>query len=177
MQSFAKAASKPLKPKAAQREQEDTSMALSDDGEADEADIIQTKKKEEAADAEMTRKSRKEREAELRRMMEDDDEDENEEEEDKEDEEPVDEEMEEAPEPEPEPEPETKTEPKEDKEPTEVVSSSGDGRRRGKRRVIQKKRILDDQGYMGKFPIFPEDVDVLTISFSYHSRTRVGVVL
>lgn len=61
-----------------------------------------------------------------------------------------DEEMEEASEAEPEPEPEPEQKPKEEKEPTEVISNSGDGRRRGKRRVMKKKRILDDQGYMGK---------------------------
>ncbi|RSM08013.1 hypothetical protein CEP52_004947 [Fusarium oligoseptatum] len=139
MQSFAKAAARPPKPKPAPKE-EDTSMALSDDGEADDSDIVASKSKP-AVDAEEVRRKRQEREDALRKMMEDDDEDENKEDSDKE-EEQEDEEMEEAPEPEPEPE-----EPKE-KKPSEVISSSGDGRRRGKRRVMKKKRILDDQGYM-----------------------------
>ncbi|UPL03293.1 hypothetical protein LCI18_014227 [Fusarium solani-melongenae] len=139
MQSFAKAAARPPKPKPAPKE-EDTSMALSDDGEADDSDIVASKSKP-AVDAEEVRRKRQEREDALRKMMEDDDEDDNKEDSDKE-EEQEDEEMEEAPEPEPEPE-----EPKE-KKPSEVISSSGDGRRRGKRRVMKKKRILDDQGYM-----------------------------
>ncbi|KAJ4174540.1 CDC27 protein [Fusarium falciforme] len=139
MQSFAKAAARPPKPKPTPKE-EDTSMALSDDGEADDSDIVASKSKP-AVDAEEIRRKRQEREDALRKMMEDDDEDDNKEDSDKE-EEQEDEEMEEAPEPEPEPE-----EPK-DKKPSEVISSSGDGRRRGKRRVMKKKRILDDQGYM-----------------------------
>ncbi|KAL2683041.1 hypothetical protein Neosp_007504 [[Neocosmospora] mangrovei] len=139
MQSFAKAAARPPKPKPAPKE-EDTSMTLSDDGEADDSDIVASKSKP-AVDAEEVRRKRQEREDALRKMMEDDDEEDNKEDSDKE-EEQEDEEMEEAPEPEPEPE-----EPKE-KKPSEVISSSGDGRRRGKRRVMKKKRILDDQGYM-----------------------------
>jgi hypothetical protein len=50
--------------------------------------------------------------------------------------------------PEPEPEPGEKLEEK--KPPAEVVSSIGDGRRRGKKRVMKKKRVLDDEGYMGQ---------------------------
>ncbi|KAH8172584.1 DNA polymerase subunit cdc27 domain-containing protein [Sarocladium implicatum] len=142
MQSFAKAANKPAKPKPApKKEEEDTSMALSDDGEADEEDLPAAKKKQAEQEAESLRKSKKEREAELRKMMEEDDE---EEEKDEEDEEQQDEEMDDAPEPEPEP----VEEKKEAETPAEVVASSGDGRRRGKRRVTKKKRILDDQGYM-----------------------------
>ncbi|EOO03850.1 putative dna polymerase subunit cdc27 protein [Phaeoacremonium minimum UCRPA7] len=80
-------------------------------------------------------KSRKEREEALRRMM--DDEDEEEEPEEKADS-PMEEPVEEPPAPEPEKE----------AEPTEVVSSTGDGRRRGKRRIMRKKQILDDQGYL-----------------------------
>ncbi|KAM0238948.1 hypothetical protein ACHAP5_008454 [Fusarium lateritium] len=144
MQSFAKAAARPAKPKAAPKKEEDTAMALSDDGEADDSDIIATSSKSKpAVDSEDIKRKRQEREDALRKMMEDDDEDEKEES-DKESEE-ADEEMEEAPEPEAEPEPESK---KEEKEPAETVSSTGDGRRRGKRRVMKKKRILDDQGYM-----------------------------
>ncbi|KAM0325273.1 hypothetical protein ACHAPQ_008047 [Fusarium lateritium] len=144
MQSFAKAAARPAKPKAAPKKEEDTAMALSDDGEADDSDIIATSSKSKpAVDSEDIKRKRQEREDALRKMMEDDDEDEKEES-DKESEQ-ADEEMEEAPEPEAEPEPESQ---KEEKEPAETVSSTGDGRRRGKRRVMKKKRILDDQGYM-----------------------------
>ncbi|KAH6607940.1 hypothetical protein Trco_004253 [Trichoderma cornu-damae] len=154
MQSFAKAAAKPPKPKAKpepKAEEEDTSMALSDDGEADEADLPATK----SIDLEALKRTRKEREEQLMRMMEDPEDDANEG--TKKEEEQSDEEMEEDSEPEPEPEPEPESEPEpeqpkeeKEKEPTEVMSNSGDGRRRGKRRVMKKKRILDEQGYMGK---------------------------
>lgn len=153
MQSFAKAASKPPKPKP-QPKEEGTSMALSDDGEADDEDIIPSKKTDK--DNDTGRKSRKEREEELRRMMEED-EDEDEDEEDDEskergdEEEAADQEMEEAPDP----EPEAASQDKQSNEPPEVVASTENGRRRGKRRVMQKKRILDDQGYMGLFPPIP----------------------
>lgn len=114
-------------------------MALSDDGEAGDDDMPVPAKKSSAADIEAARKARKDREDDLRRMME---------EEEEEEEKDEDEEMEE---PEPEAEPEAVPEPtkKEDQEPQEIVSSTGDGRKRGKRRVMKKKRILDDQGYMG----------------------------
>ncbi|KAF5026308.1 hypothetical protein F66182_1600 [Fusarium sp. NRRL 66182] len=144
MQSFAKAAARPAKPKPAPKKEEDTSMALSDDGEADDSDMIATRSQSKpGADPAELKRQRQEREDALRKMMEDDDSDEKEES-DKESEQ-ADEEMEEAPEPEPEPEPEAN---KEEKEPAEVVSSVSGGRRRGRRRVMKKKRILDDQGYM-----------------------------
>ncbi|KAK4060294.1 hypothetical protein Trihar35433_10158 [Trichoderma harzianum] len=143
MQSFAKAAAKPPKPKPEPKpKEEDTSMALSDDGEADDEDLPTSKK---SIDLEALKRTRKQREEELMRMMEDADDDIKEA---KKEDEQSDEEMEEASEAEPEPEPEPEQQPKEEKEPTEVVSNSGDGRRRGKRRVMKKKRILDDQGYM-----------------------------
>ncbi|KAL2206704.1 hypothetical protein CC79DRAFT_906127 [Sarocladium strictum] len=139
MQSFAKAANKPAKPKAApKKEEEDTAMALSDDGEADEADLPAAASKKSQEEGESLRQKRKDREEELRKMMEEDDEEEEEKEEEEKDEE-----MEDAPEPEPEP-----AEEKKPSEPAEVIASTGDGRRRGKRRVTKKKRILDDQGYM-----------------------------
>ncbi|OAA70837.1 DNA polymerase subunit Cdc27 [Akanthomyces lecanii RCEF 1005] len=134
MQSFAKAAAKPPKPKPVVKK-EDIAMALSDDGEADADDMPAPKT---AAETESLRQAKRKREEDLRQMMEEDDEDEEEE-----DNEPEDAEMEE-PEPEPEPEPVKE----EEKEPEEVVSASANGRRRGKRRVMKKKRILDDQGYM-----------------------------
>ncbi|KAL6824198.1 DNA polymerase subunit Cdc27 [Trichoderma sp. SZMC 28015] len=144
MQSFAKAAAKPPKPKPEPKpKEEDTSMALSDDGEADDEDLPTSKK---SIDLEALKRTRKQREEELMRMMEDADDDMKEEV--KKEDEQSDEEMEEASEAEPEPEPEPEQQPKEEKEPTEVISNSGDGRRRGKRRVMKKKRILDDQGYM-----------------------------
>ncbi|KAM3556544.1 hypothetical protein ARSEF4850_005478 [Beauveria asiatica] len=137
MQSFAKAASKPPKAKPVVKKDEDTAMALSDDGEADD-DVPAPRKT--AAETESLRQAKRKREEDLRRMMEEDDEEEEEEEK-----EPEDAEMEE-PEAEPEPEPEPVKEEK--KKPEEVVSTSSDGRRRGKRRVMKKKRMLDDQGYM-----------------------------
>ncbi|KAL0944604.1 DNA polymerase subunit cdc27 [Colletotrichum truncatum] len=135
MSSFAKAAAKTAsKPKEASKKATETppndSPALSDDGEDDDEDIPAAKPSAEG------RKSRKEREADLKRMMEESEDEDPEEKE----EEPVDEPMEEAPEPEPEAQKEA--------EPAEVVSSSGDGRRRGKRRVMKKKQIMDDQGYL-----------------------------
>lgn len=39
-------------------------------------------------------------------------------------------------------------------EKTEVIASSGNGRRRGRRRVTKKKRMLDEQGFLGKFTLF-----------------------
>lgn len=137
MQSFAKAAAKPKKataPKAAVTSAvEDTSMqALSDDGEDDFVAMPEPKEENEA-----TRKSRKERQEELKRMMEESSEDEEPEKEDTP--------MEEAGEEPAAPEPEEKA----DAEPAEVVSSTGDGRRRGKRRVKKKKTVMDEQGYLG----------------------------
>ncbi|KAF9881613.1 DNA polymerase subunit cdc27 [Colletotrichum karsti] len=133
MGSFAKAAAKAAsKPKEAPKKEEpvNDSPALSDDGEDDDDDIPAAKPSTDG------RRSRKEREADLKRMMEEESEEEPEEKE----KEPEDEPMEEAPEP----EPETKKEP----EPSEVVASSGDGRRRGKRKVMKKKQIMDEQGYL-----------------------------
>ncbi|OHX01074.1 DNA polymerase delta subunit 3-like protein [Colletotrichum incanum] len=129
MSSFAKAAAKASsKPKEAPKPQ--SPAALSDDGEDDDEDIPAAK-----SSTNPGRKSRKDREAELKRMME---ESEEEEEPEEKDEESADEPMEEAPESEVKPEP----------EPAEVVSSTGDGRRRGKRRIMKKKQIMDDQGYL-----------------------------
>ncbi|EQB48803.1 DNA polymerase subunit Cdc27 [Colletotrichum gloeosporioides Cg-14] len=133
MGSFAKAAAKAAsKPKEAPKKAlpVNDSPALSDDGEDDDEDIPAAKPSSDG------RKSRKEREADLKRMMEEESE---EEEEPEEKEEPEDEPMEE-----PEPEPEATKEP----EQSEVVASSGDGRRRGKRKVMKKKQIMDDEGYL-----------------------------
>ncbi|KAJ9149074.1 DNA polymerase delta subunit 3 [Pleurostoma richardsiae] len=135
MQSFAKAAAMPKKPKSSQpatpsaAEDSGSMQALSDDGEDDSTAMPEPQ--EETATA---RNRRKEREAELRRMMEEDDE------------EP--EETPDTPMEEPEEEPPAEPEPEKEPEPAEVVSSTGDGRKRGKRRVMRKKQILDDQGYL-----------------------------
>ncbi|KAK1989284.1 DNA polymerase subunit Cdc27 [Colletotrichum cereale] len=129
MSSFAKAAAKASsKPQEAPKSE--IPAALSDDGEDDDEDIPAAR-----SSANPRRKSRKDREAELKQMME---ESEEEDEPEEKEEEPEDEPMEEAPEPEAKPEP----------EPAEVVSSTGDGRRRGKRRIMKKKQIMDDQGYL-----------------------------
>ncbi|KAI1075749.1 DNA polymerase subunit Cdc27 [Whalleya microplaca] len=132
-QMFAKAAAKPKKP-AAKPVEEDTKMALSDDGEDDDPEPAPEPKHE---DDNVARRSRKDRQAELRRMMDESDE---EEEEPEKPETPAEEPMEED---EPPAEPETKAE-----EPAEVVSSTGDGRRRGRRRVTRKKQIMDNKGYL-----------------------------
>ena len=137
MQAFGKAAAKPKKtdsqPATPVTADADTSMqAMSDDGE-DDSEVVPKPKTEDLG----PKQSRKEREEALRRMM--DDEDEEEEPEEKADS-PMEEPVEEPPAPEPEKE----------AEPTEVVSSTGDGRRRGKRRIMRKKQILDDQGYLGE---------------------------
>ncbi|ROW08048.1 hypothetical protein VPNG_06103 [Cytospora leucostoma] len=137
MQSFAKAASMPKKQKttsqtaASSAVEVSSTQALSDDGEDDSAPAPEPQHESEA-----TRKSRKERQEELRRMMEEDSEDDQPEKEDT----PMDEPEEEAPAPEP--------EKKEEPEPAEVISSTGNGRRRGKRRVMKKKTVMDDQGYL-----------------------------
>ncbi|RYP53326.1 hypothetical protein DL768_001683 [Monosporascus sp. mg162] len=143
-QMFAKAASKAKKPAltamptgsktsstAASGAEDEASMALSDDGEDDTEPTSDVKQEDSSA-----RQTRRDRQAELRRMMEESDEEEAE----SNSHSPAEEPMEEEP---PAPEPEPKVE-----EPTEVVSSSGDGRRRGRRRVMCKKQIMDDQGYL-----------------------------
>lgn len=139
MQSFAKAAAKPKKadtpqPAEPSAAEEDSSMpAMSDDGEDDSVAMPEPK-----GESEEARKSRKQRQDDLKRMMEESSEDEEPEKEDT----PMEEPEEEAPAPEP--------EKKEDAGPAEVIASTGDGRRRGKRRVMTKKTVMDDQGYLGK---------------------------
>ncbi|KAK2001648.1 DNA polymerase subunit Cdc27 [Colletotrichum falcatum] len=130
MSSFAKAAAK-ASSKQKEAPKPEIPAALSDDDEDDDEDIPAAK-----PSVNPGRKSRKDREAELKQMMEESEEED--EPEEKEEEEPADEPMEEAPEPEVQPKP----------EPAEIVSSTGDGRRRGKRRVMKKKQIMDDQGYL-----------------------------
>ncbi|CAN8102541.1 unnamed protein product [Discula destructiva] len=141
MQSFAKAAAMPKKastPKtstpSASVDADIQGLALSDDGEDDSVTVPEPKSEANQGN-EATRKSRNARKDELERMMEESSEDEEPEKEDIP--------MEEAEEP-PAPEEETK----EDAEPAEVVSSTGDGRRRGKRQVMKKKTVMDEQGYL-----------------------------
>ena len=154
LQSFAKAAaSQEQKSKEPIKDKGDALMAMSDDGEADDSDDVPSKI---TGQPESTKKTRKEREQELRKMMEEDDDDEvDDDASDANMEDAADNELEETND-EIEQAVDTQEEdksaagPKTDSEPSEIVSSVGDGRRRGKRRVVKKKRILDDQGYMGK---------------------------
>ncbi|KAJ9296529.1 hypothetical protein DTO271G3_5227 [Paecilomyces variotii] len=84
-----------------------------------------------------SRESRKEREERLKKMMEEEDEDM-----------PDAPQQEEEPEPEPEePQPEETSKPEEPAEPKEEVVVQG-GRRRGKRKVMKKKTIKDEEGYL-----------------------------
>ncbi len=169
MQAFAKGAS--AKPKKKQDSQPaapspagDSSMALSDDGE-DDSELV-PRAKAAAAGEESGRKSRKEREEQLRRMMDDNSE---------EDDEKPDTPMEEAPEPQ-----EEAPVPVPNEEPAEVVSaSSGDGRRRGKRRVMRKKQVMDDQGYLGQLANADRRSATVTLTLEYSDDTgaRLGVLL
>ncbi|KAK1755949.1 hypothetical protein QBC47DRAFT_323046 [Echria macrotheca] len=140
MQAFSKAAAagKIRKEKTSQPATpsgDDSSMhPMSDDGEDDE-ELPQPKPRQTAG-----RKTKKEREEELRRMMEEMDDDEDEEEK--------------APTPEPEPEEEPPAPEPAKEEPAEVVTTSGDGRRRGKRKVMRKKQIMDEQGYLGMYLVW-----------------------
>ena len=166
MQSFAKAASKPKKastpqPTAASAADDSPMQELSDDGEDDT--VAEPKIEDDTA-----HKSRKDRQEQLKRMMEEDSEDE---EPDKEDT-PMEEPEEDIPAPEPE---------KEEKpEPAEVISSASNGRRRGKRRVMKKKTVMDDQGYLGKSQLTTSyrDCDVyVDTGVSHGSRNWLGVFL
>lgn len=173
MQSFAKAAANPKPAQNASKnvraadEDEPIMQPLSDDGEDEDSEMVPPPSKP-SADQELGRQSRKEREAALRRMMEEGDE-----EPDKEDT-PVDSPVEDASEPDPEPEPAP-----EEREPAEVVSSTGDGRRRGRRRVMKKKQITDENGYLGTFQTYLlYSGVVLTLSCTSNDpRSRMGVVL
>ncbi|KAI0380383.1 DNA polymerase subunit Cdc27 [Hypomontagnella monticulosa] len=141
-QMFAKAAAKPKKPVAKTAEQpttkkaeeEDQKMALSDDGEDDS-------EPEARQETNISRQSRRDRQAELRRMMEESDE------EPEKPESPVEEPMQEEEEEEEEEAPQPESKPKVE-EPAEIVSSTGDGRRRGRRRVTRKKQVMDDKNYL-----------------------------
>lgn len=137
-QMFAKAAAKPKKPasmtgSATPTDTNTPSPALSDDGE-DDSDMPDVKP------TPIARKARKSRQDDLRQMMEESDE-EIESKPETPPEEPVEEEEELPAEP----------EPKADEGPAEEVVSSGDGRKRGRRRVAKKVTKMDDQGYLSKF--------------------------
>jgi DNA polymerase delta subunit 3 len=160
MAAFSKAATQVKKDASASNSRaatpsgDDVSMhPMSDDGE-DDAEVPQPKPREIAG-----RKSKREREEELRRMMDEDDEEE--------------EEPEKAPTPEEEPIEEPAPEP-EKEEPSEVVTISN-GRRRGKRRIMRKKQVMDEQGYLGTFNFCEPLVPRLTQK-SHHSGAGMGVL-
>lgn len=164
MQAFSKAAAvtKAKKEKtpslAATPSGDDSSMQpLSDDGEDD--DMPQPKPRSTAG-----RKTKKEREEELRRMMDEMDEDEDDDDKASTPDEPEEEPMEEPPAPEPVQE-----------EPAELVSTSGNGRRRGKRKVMRKKQIMDEQGYLGMCPGLVARHQL--IKCSDYSGAGLGVIL
>lgn len=158
MQSFAKAAAskKDSKPKPApsppQRpgtKASPTTMASDDDdGEEDGRSDFLPKPKA-TGDSAAARKAREDREAELKRMMEEDDED------DAEEAPSLLDEVHEGSPQEPE---EVETKPGSgtpiqglgDSHGSEVVSGIGNGRKRGKRKVIKKRQVQDDEGYFGK---------------------------
>jgi DNA polymerase delta subunit 3 len=153
MQAFSKASTKVKqvdKPKPAAQNNDDTIIqAMSDDGEDDEDEVPQPKTR-----GASSRKSKKEREEELRQMMDEDE---------TPIEEPVEEPVEEAP---------VKD------EPAEVVTTSANGRRRGKRRITRKKQIMDEQGYLGMSSSWCDIFDRnLTIERSYNPGSRLGVFL
>lgn len=153
----AKPAAKTSQPATPSGNDNSSMQALSDDGEDDE-EMPQPKPRGASGS-----KSRKQREEELRQMMEEDDEEEEaSERDDMSQEEPMEEEPA-APEP--------------VQEETEVVTASTNGRRRGKRRVMRKKQIMDDQGYLGKWPdkLFDQFID-LTRCHSYHPGAWLGVL-
>ncbi|KAL1911339.1 CDC27 protein [Sporothrix stenoceras] len=144
MQAFAKGANAP-KPKkreplpavAKKPAEEDTTMGMSDSGDDDDNDEDVIPKAQQVVGG----KSRQERQEELRKMMEEDDDDDDEKDEDEREDTPMEDVEEEKP-----AEP---TAPAKDEGPSEVVTaSSGDGRRRGKRRVMRKKMIEDKDGYL-----------------------------
>lgn len=158
MQSFAKAAaskkdSKPkLAPPPAQSSEKKTSSTAmasdDDDGEEDSPSDFLPKPKA-PGDSAAARKARDDRVAELKRMMEEDDEDEAEEAPSSPDEVPQ-ETPQDAEEAEMKLEADAQSQGQGDSQGGEVVSGSGNGRKRGKRKVIKKRQVQDDEGYFGK---------------------------
>ncbi|KAG6018295.1 hypothetical protein E4U43_005712 [Claviceps pusilla] len=153
LKSFAKSAAKAqVKAVKPEKEEDDSAMTLSDDGDADDSDILPIKAQPQLRSSAKTRTQREEV---LRRMMEEeeekeDDADKSDPEEGSTDDQQIEETMGSEPEPEAEAEAEAPTDlaMSGGDGPSEMVSSVNNGRRRGKRRVVQKKRILDEQGYM-----------------------------
>ncbi|KAG5964875.1 hypothetical protein E4U58_003025 [Claviceps cyperi] len=152
LQSFAKTHVKSrIKAATPAKKPEDSAPALSDDGNADDSDILPTKVQPQPRAHSRTRRHREEG---LRRMME---EEEQAEEHTTEEASTTDQQKEEAigsePEPEPDADADADAEARIDSASgcngqSETTSSANHIRHRGKRRVMQKKRILDDQGYM-----------------------------
>lgn len=157
MQSFAKAAAskKDLKPKPAPPTQSSemgassAAIACDDDDREEDGPSGFLPKPRAPGNSAASRKAREDREAELKRMMEEGDENE----------------VEEVPSPpgkvleepspgleeaEINPEEDTQSQGQGDSLGGEVVSSYGNGRRRGKRKVIKKRQVQDDEGYFGK---------------------------
>ncbi|KAK4210418.1 DNA polymerase subunit Cdc27 [Rhypophila decipiens] len=140
MQAFSKATTKKYKKAetsqpATPSGEDSSAQPMSDDGE-DDSEV------QPAPRGTGGRKTRKEREEELKRMMEeDDDEDEDDDESDKRADSPVEEPMDETVDEPAAPEPAAA-------EPAEAETTSANGRRRGKRKVMRKKQIMDDQGYL-----------------------------
>lgn len=134
--SFAKAKPKLKREDTESSATEDVPMkgVLFDDDDDDEEDAYVQPAPMKKGDGEEAgdRKTRKDREAALKRMMEDDDEDE----------------VEAVPEPEPEEEETVLEKEAPVKEPEPEITVSG-GRRRGKRRVMKKKTVKDEEGYLG----------------------------
>lgn len=148
LQSFAKTHVKSrIKAATPAKNLEGSASALSDDGDADDSDILPTKVQPQPRAHSRTRKHREEG---LRRMME---EEEQAEEHATEEASTTDQQKEETigSEPEPEPDAEARIDSAMSgcNGQSGTTSSANHIRHRGKRRVMQKKRILDDQGYMG----------------------------
>lgn len=134
--SFAKTKAPKTKEKAKEKEQEDTTPALSDD-EADEGDEMDLDEGAEKESVVEPGKSRKEREEELRKMMEEDDDM-----------------VDAAGTGAAEAEEQAKDEGAIDKPVEDLTEDKGEvtvenGRRRGRRRVMKKKTVKDEEGYLG----------------------------
>ncbi|KAG5986660.1 hypothetical protein E4U52_008368 [Claviceps spartinae] len=145
LQSFAKTHVKSrIKAATPAKNLEDSASALSDDGDADDSDILPTKVQPQPRAHSRTRKRREEG---LRRMME---EEEQAEEHATEEASTTDQQKKETIGSEPEPDAEARIDSAMSgcNGQSGTTSSANHIRHRGKRRVMQKKRILDDQGYM-----------------------------
>lgn len=165
------------------KKEEVEDVAMSDDGEDDGEDEILSappKRKDEKEETGETRNMRKEREEKLRKMMEESDDDESAQ--DSKEASPAvvedrDVEMEDGPEEEEDVEPKKaiKNEPVEESEPTITVSN---GRRRGKRRVMKKKTVQDEEGYLGMLICLlnvPITTRVMYLSYIYHASILLTI--